>query len=243
MSAIEYGRFQRVLLRCAELAAEAGMKASVVRMHDETLRPWAEAYLEAQGAVVKAGAAFRKEHRGAAEALAAFDAPYREAHRVVRAFAPEAVLPDTLKAQPTDTDKLNALDQLLDTLDDHSGEAWADEIAEGALGQRAAAAVREMNEAIAADMQFAQARDARAAAYGPAYERYLRFKRLVRDALGSKSRQYKRIHLRTQRSAAEDGPVTRPDPVVVRLPVEAASPPSQRALGPASSRLGEARPS
>ena len=234
MSGTNYGRFQRVLLRSSETKAEVGMKASVVRVYEETLRPAAEVYLAAHSATTKAESAFRKATKEASKALVTFDAPYREARSVVRAFAPETVLPDTLKAQPTDTDQLNAITTLVSTLNDHSGEAWADEIAQGEFGQLAATTVVKLNAAIAADKQLASARAARAAAYGPAYERYVRFKGVVRNALGSKSRQYKRIHLRATSSASDDAPETKPDPVVVaRPPVEPAAPPP--------SRLGEAR--
>jgi hypothetical protein len=205
------------------------MKASVVRVYGETLKQAAEAFLSAYDAVRKAEGGFKKEHKEALEALEAFDGPYREARSVVRAFVPHTSLPDTLKAQPTDTNKLDAIEKLLDAIDDHSGEAWADEIAQGEIGQRAATTVKELNEAIASDKALAEARDGRAAAYGPAYERYLRYKRVVRDALGAKSRQYKRIHLRT--TGDEDGPETRPEK-------PASNPPAapREAAGPASSR-------
>ena len=249
MGGINFGRFNRIMLRCVEAGTEAGMKASVTRMYEETLRPALEVYLAAHSAVAKAETALRKEHKEATDALITIDAPYREARSVVRAFAPETVLPDTLKAQPTDTDQLNAIKTLVGTLDEHSGQAWADEITQGEFGQHAAATVKELNEAIAADKQLASAREARAAAYGPAYERYLRFKGVVRNALGAKSRQYKRIHLRAASSASDDAPETKPDPVmVVRPPVEPAPASSRQApassrQAPPPSRLGEAQPS
>lgn len=243
MGTIDYSRFQRMLLRSAEVAAEAGMKVSVVRVHNETLKPAADAFLAAHEAVRKAETAFRKENKEAVDALAMIDVPYKEARSVVRAFAPETVLPVALRSQPTDTDKLDAIEKLIHTLGDHGSQPWAIEIAQGEVGQRAAVTVKELNEAIAANKGLAQARVARAAAYEPAYERYLRFKRVVRDALGSRSRQYKRIHLRAPGSApAEDAPETRAEPGMVWLPVEAMPSPSQQALGPVSSRMSEAQP-
>jgi hypothetical protein len=41
--------------------------------------------------------------------------------------------------------------------------------------------------------------------YGSAYEKYLGFKRVVRDALGPGSKQYKRIHMRAAAAAADEG--------------------------------------
>jgi hypothetical protein len=121
---------------------------------------------------------------------------------------PEASLPATLKVQPTDTDKLNAIEALVDALDDHASEAWAEEQAKGTFGLLAPRTVNELNEAIAANKAFADARDERATAYGPAYERYLRFKRVVRDGLGAKSKQYKRIHVRA--TSVEEAPEEAP---------------------------------
>jgi hypothetical protein len=232
MGAIDYGRFQRILQRCAEVATEPTVKPSVSRVYHETLRAAAEAFLYAHAAVRKTETAFRKENREALDALASLNAPYREARSVVLAFAPETVLPDTLRSLSTDTDRLDAIEQLLDTLDDHAGEAWADELTQGTFGQLAASAVKELNEAIVANKALSAAREARAAAYGPAYERYLRFKRVVRDALGPKSRQYQRIHLRSP-SATDEAPETLPEPpATVPMHRADAAPPSTRQKAP-----------
>jgi len=203
MTAIDYGRFNRVLTRSAELAGEPGMKQSVLRVYNDVLKESAHRFRTAHAAVSQAEAAFRKENREALEALDLLDQPYRETRSVVLAFVPEASLPATLKVQPTDTDKLNAIESLLDRLDEHTGEPWAEEQSKGTFGQLAPRTVIELNEAIAANKALADAREERAAAYGPAYERYLRFKRVVRDGLGAKSKQYKRIHVRG--SSAEEG--------------------------------------
>jgi hypothetical protein len=196
MGAIDYERFYRVLTRCGEIAREQGMKASVVRVYLDVLKPAAERFRSAHKAVADAEAAFRKEASEALAALEALDGSYKETRSVVLSFEPHTALPDTLNATKTDTEKLNAIEALLDVLDDHEGEAWADEQEQSAFGQRAAGAVKEVNEAITANKALAAAGDLRAEAYGPAYERYLRFKRVVRDALGARSAHYKLIHLR-----------------------------------------------
>lgn len=205
MGAIDYVRFERLATRCAEIAAEPGMKTSVVRVHDEIFKSDGAAYREAHHAVTAAETAFSKEGSEARVALAALDAPYREARSVVLAYAPETRLPDTLKSLNTDTDQLNAIEALLNVLDDHAGQPWADEQAQSGFGTKAAGTVKELNEAIAANKTLSAAREARARAYGPAYEKYLRFKRVVRDALGSTSKQYKRIHLRAASAGAGAG--------------------------------------
>jgi hypothetical protein len=213
MGLIDYARFERVLSRSAEIAAEPGMKQTVVRVYNDIFGPAAESFLAAHAAVTKAESAFAKENEEAADALDALDKPYREARSVVRAFVPTVKLPETLKAKWTDTDKLNAIEALLDAIDDHAGEAWADELLAGEFGQKAPVTVKELNEAIAANKSLSEARDTRAQAYGPAYERYLRFKRVVRDALGATSKQYKRIHVRGPNAADdEEQPAPQPAP-------------------------------
>ena len=241
MGGIDYARFSRVLLRCAEVASEQGIKLSVVRVYQDTLKSAAEAFLAADVAVRKAETAFKREQREAIEALDSLDRPYREVRSMVLAFAPESVLPETLRVQPTDTDKVDAIEKMLDAIDDHAGEAWADELSEGTFGQLAAATVQEIGEAIAANKGLASSREARAAAYGPAYERYLRFKRVVREALGAKSRQYQRIHLRSP-NARDDAPDTLPEPPETKPKGSLdATPPTERivrAMQPPASRRG-----
>jgi hypothetical protein len=204
MSTIEYGRFHRVLTRSAEVATEPGMKPSIVRVYNDVLKSASDRFGAAHLSVGRAEASFRKENKEALDALGALDQPYREARSVVLAFVPQATLPDTLKAQPTDTDKLLAIEALIDLLDEHAGKEWADELSKGEIGQLAPRTVIELNESIAANKALADAREERATAYGPAYERYLRFKRVVRDGLGPKSKHYKRIHLRA--TSAEEAP-------------------------------------
>ena len=104
MGAIDYVRFDRLATRCAEIAAEPGMKASVVRVYDEIFKTEGAAFREAHHAVTAAETAFSKEGSEASSALAALDAPYREARSVVLAYAPETKLPDTLKSLHADTD-------------------------------------------------------------------------------------------------------------------------------------------
>jgi hypothetical protein len=210
MTAIDYTRFNRVLTRSAEIAVEPGMKPSIVRVYNDVLKEPAARFRTAHRAVSQAEGNFRKENSEALDALNALDRPYRETRSVVLAYAPSVILPATLKVQKTDTDKLNAIESLIDTLDDHAGAAWAEEQTKGTFGQLAPQTVIELNEAIAANKALSGARDERAAAYGPAYERYLRFKRVVRDGLGARSKQYKRIHVRaTSPEEVEEAPVER----------------------------------
>lgn len=200
---IDYGRFARVLTRSIEVAEEPDAHAVVVSVFKETLEASAAAYLGLERAVSTAMSAFAKENREGLAALAALDAPYRVARAAVLAILPETVLPDTLKSLPTDTDQLNAISSLLDIIDDHVGKEWADLLLNGEFGTKAAQATRELTEAIAANKDLSKARSDRAAAYGPTYERYLRFKQVVRNAYGAGSKQYRRIHLRSSPGATD----------------------------------------
>ncbi|APR84564.1 Hypothetical protein A7982_09913 [Minicystis rosea] len=206
MAAIDYPHFVRVLTRSEEIAAEKEMKPSVVITYEQVLKDAAQRFLAANANLAKAESAFGKENEEALAALRSIDGPYREARSTVAAFVPGVVLPETLKAQTTDTDKINAIESLLEIIEEHAGEKWADQLLAGAFGQTAGPTVTEINEGIAANKAVSAAREERAAAYGPAYERHLRFKRVVRDTLGSKSVQYKRIHVRNPANDASDAP-------------------------------------
>jgi hypothetical protein len=209
MANIDYDRFVRVLTRCVELGADAAQPPIIGHVYKETAEGPITAFLAANKAVTAAMTAYAKENREALKALADLDVPYRAARSAVLAMMPETVLPDTLKSQPTDTDKLNAIERLLDVVDDHAGKPWADTLLQGEFGQKAPATVKELNEAITANKELGQSTMARAAAYGPAYEVYLRFKRVVRDTRGPGSKEYRRIHLRASPGAGgkEDAPV------------------------------------
>lgn len=130
--------------------------------------------------------------------------PYGEARSVLRAYVPHVTLPETLKGAPTDTDRKNAIEQLVDAVDDHAGQAWADEILAGPVGTQASQVIQELNEAIHADSALSIAQTERAKAHGLAYERYLAFKHVVRSAYGPKSPQYRSIHLRADGTTDDD---------------------------------------
>ena len=199
---IDYERFARVLTRSIEVGEEADAHPVVVAVFKETLADDAPAYLALETKISNAMTGFAKENGEALAALADLDAPYRVARAAVLAILPETYLPDTLKSLPTDTDKLNAITRLLDVIDDHVGKEWADALLAGEFGAKAARTTSELTEAIAANKVLSKARTDRAAAYGPTYEKYLRFKHVVRNAYGPGSKQYQRIHLRASPGAS-----------------------------------------
>jgi hypothetical protein len=208
---IDYERFARVITRSIEISDEANANEVVVAVFKETLANDATNYLAANTAVSKAMTDFAKENREALDALSSLDAPYRVARSAVAAILPGADVPDTLKSQPTDTDKLNAIGLLIDVIDDHVGKEWADKLLAGEFGTKAPQTAKEIEEAINANKGLAKAKAERAAAYGPAYEKFLRFKQVVRNAYGPRSKQYKRIHVR-QSSGSDTPPTGGTDP-------------------------------
>lgn len=205
---IDYERLMRCLYRCKEIADEDGMSPVIAAVYKEALEGPATAFLSADAALVKATVAHEKGRKEARTALAKLDAPYRVARSAVRALRPETAkeLPDTLKSLPTDTDQLNAITKLLGIVGDYAGSPWADAILSGAFGVMAAATIKEINEEITANKALSAAKAARAAAYGPAYEKFIGFKRVVRNACGPGSKQYKRLHLRASSGAGDEAP-------------------------------------
>lgn len=88
-----------------------------------------------------------------------------------------------------------AIVSLLALVTPHAGQAWADALLGGEFGQTAPAAIQQLNECILARNALQRAKADRAEAFEPAWDAYVRFKRLVRNSLGSAARQYRRIHL------------------------------------------------
>ncbi|TKD04480.1 hypothetical protein [Polyangium fumosum] len=204
MGAIDYKRFYRLLARCQDLGTDVNARPVVARVYGDVLKVVGEAFLTAHKTVVAGESAAGKEGAEANAALVSIDQPYREARAVALAYVPTLLVPDTLKRQPTDTDKVTALEDLLDAVDDHLGTPWADEIVNGDFGQRAPHVIKEIRESVEANTALANAKTTRATAYGPAYEKYLSFKRVVREVHGPSSKEYKRIHLRAS-SGGEEG--------------------------------------
>jgi hypothetical protein len=199
---------ERVLTRCGEIAEDAGTKEIVKTVYADRLAAVSKVYLDAHRAIASAESSFRKENREAVENLEGLDQPYSEARAVYLAYHKDAVLPETLKTQPTDTDRKNAISHLLDLIDDHEGEKWADELLAGPFGQKAGPVIQEIDEATAAHTGLSEARSNRAKAFGPAYEAYLAFKNVVRNAHGRKSPQYRRIHIRQNGALGDEPPAS-----------------------------------
>jgi hypothetical protein len=193
---IRFPLLVRLLLRAAEIAEEQGMAKEVTRVYSDVLAPVAVPFCKLHDAVVLAETTVTQKGIQVARSQDVFDPVYRGTRSVVLAFAPGTVLPDTLKVQPTDTDVLYGLATLVSIVKARAGEPWADELMEGQFGTVGAELEAALKESIAARKALAAARQQRVNAYGPAYDRYMAFKHVVRDVLGTSSVQYRRLHPR-----------------------------------------------
>lgn len=196
MSDLPYKRFFRILVRCKELGSAKDAKPIVAQIYQSVSKNAIEHYIACHQAVDQRESSTAKENKEAKLALEAMDAPFRTARAAAMAFMPTLKLPDTLKRQPTFTDKIAAIETLLDIIDDYQGAPWADELLKGDFGTLAPKVIQELSESEAADAQLLEARQARSEAYGPAHDHYIAFKRLVRAQYGASSIEYRRIHVR-----------------------------------------------
>jgi hypothetical protein len=207
---IKFERFTRVIHRCIEIRKQPDIDPIIITVYDEALAQPAGAYLGAVAAITAAASAHRQKKAGVAEALALLNAPYKTARSALKALHPEytSTMPRTLKALTTDTDKRQAIVALLGAIQKHAGAPWADALLSGDFGAKAPAAVALFDEMVTASSNLARAKADRAAAFGPAYDKYLDFKSVVREARGARSVEYRRIHLRASPGAdkrAQDG--------------------------------------
>lgn len=214
---IKFDRFTRIILRCAEIREQPDIEPIIVSVYDEALAQPAGAYLAAAAAISAATSARQQKKTGVAAALAQLNTPYKAARSALKAIHPEyaKAMPRTLKALTTDTDKRQAIVALSGAIQKHAGAPWADALLSGDFAAKAAAAVALFDEMVTASNDLSHAKEDRAAAFGPAYEKYLDFKKVVRDARGARSAEYKRIHLRASTGAdkkAQDGAAAEESP-------------------------------
>jgi hypothetical protein len=193
---MDYQRFTRMLLRSEEIATEPKVKSSVAAVYTKVLVPVAPPYLSADAAVAGGLAFLDAKSRGAFTALAALTQPYAEARDVVTTLVAGVALPETLPAQPTDTDQIKAVFDLLTVLETNKAESWAADLLAGPLGQTGASTVQNVKACIDAAKDLDKARKDRQAAYPAAWEAFLAFKKVVRSAYERTSKQYQRINPR-----------------------------------------------
>lgn len=201
---ITFIRFNRLASRCKETATTAGAAAVLVAVYQGASGPPLQSFMTTMVAVETTGDRYAKAVVDTERVLAEMDPLFRAARSVFLAFHPTAKVPDTLKSQPTDTDKRDALQGLFDKVHDRQGQTWADALLQGAFGLKAAPAIAQLDELIAAAKALQEAKAARAAAFGPAWEGYRSFKRVVRDTCGAASLDYRRLRIRSAASGDDE---------------------------------------
>jgi hypothetical protein len=238
---MDYPRFTRMLRRSADIAAEPKMKPGIVLLYADVLQPVAEPYLAADAALKTAQSQLNARKIDAAAALAAIDEPYQAARALVAAYVAGVVLPDTLKAQPTETETVAAESELSSLILEHKGEPWADDLIAGPFGQLAPVAGPKIQDAVNANIALTKARLDRQKAYPAAYEAFVKFKKVVRTGLGRTSKQYQRINVReapekpTQATPAKAAPAKAApakDPPATEAQPKAPDPPAKPATPP-----------
>jgi hypothetical protein len=219
MPHIQIAKFVRVLTRCVEVVNEPNVSPVVTEVYKASAEQPVTAFLTATDAVDKANRLCDKERREAEEALKEVDSPYKLARSSIVAVIKGTNLPATLKAQSTDTDKLNAIEKIFGILKEHEGQPWANALLQGDFGVKGAKAIKELNESIAAGKALHKAQLVRAQLFAPTYEVYLQFKCVIRDSFGSTSRQYRRVHLRASPAAENKSNATIAVPTEGVIPV------------------------
>lgn len=212
----------RLITRAHEVATEPGMSPVVKCVYDDVLAGDGTAYCNRHEAFKKAEGIARAAKQKVDRMLAVYDPVYREARSAAFAYYPAVTLPDTLKTQPTDTDRVNAVTDLSKFVHSHAGEKWAQAVLNGPFGTLSPKFVAELKESIAANKALVTAQGERAAAYQDAYDKYLRFKQVVQDSLGASSPQYRRLKVRAKpKPHEEDAEEAAPESGVVRAGNEA----------------------
>jgi hypothetical protein len=229
MRTIKHDLFERLLVRCEEIAVADGEDPSVALLYMDLLAAPAMRFRAAHKAIADAETAAGTANAEALQALEDFDHHFRAARALARAYIPALATPDTLKRQPTDTDKASAIQDLFDILASRAGETWAKTCVESAFGKLAPGVIEALRRADDCATKLAEARRARAEAYGPAYAQFLAFKRVVREAHGPRSRTYARIHLRcaagmSMAEEAAPAAAAAPAPAAAAAPAPAAVP-------------------
>jgi hypothetical protein len=100
---------------------EAGAPQVLVDVYQSPVGQSQQAFSDTMQAVKQAKKRVNDAEKGKASKLAEMDRLFRVARSAVAAVVPTSVLPETLKTQPTDTDKRDAIQELLSTIQEHAG--------------------------------------------------------------------------------------------------------------------------
>jgi hypothetical protein len=193
---IRFRLLVRLVSRGPEVAARPEMTDEGKWVYGALFAPAADAFCKSHTAVADAESTVGAMRLQVEQMASKLDPVYRTVRLIVLAVLPAQKLPETLKAQPTDTDRLNAVTTLLSVVKSHADKDWAVAVMTGQFGTLAPQMEAALKQLVAATHALETARFERLAAYGPAYKGYLAFKRVVRNTLGASSWAYRRLHPR-----------------------------------------------
>jgi len=200
---IKFSGFARRCNRCDAIRIEPGAPQVLVDVYQTIGQPL-QAFSESMQRVKGAEKRLNDAEAGRTSSLAVMEKQFRVTRAAVAAMVPTTVLPDTLKSQRTDTDKRHAILELKSAVEEHAGAAWADNLMQGEFGQKAPAAILHLTEYIEAGNALQKAKADRVSAFGPAWSAFVKYKRLVEATLGSSSRQYQGLRLRTVSASSDE---------------------------------------
>jgi hypothetical protein len=209
MSSIDYARFALVLQRCKEIAGDSSASPQLKAAYRDMLQAAAERYLLVHDRATHAERGFERQNGKFFEAMTALDPLYVISRSVVKEYFPDAGLPPNLLELASLFEKAAAVETLLNIIDDtFVDESWAAKEINSQFARKAPSLIRELGEAVIASSELASALETRSVAYGPAFERHLVFKRIVRQHAGPHSGQYQSIHWRVAWGKEGAGPVS-----------------------------------
>ena len=209
MSSIDYARFALVLLRCGEIARDEGAGSGITVLYQELLENASLSFLRAHEEAILAERAFEVAHPELFALVDGLDAAYAASRSTVKDHFPDAGLPEALIGLSSLFDKLNAAESLLNILDDSFvDEPWAAKEMNGPFGRRMPGLLKDIGALVLADARLLDSIEERALRYGPAFERHLQFKRVVRHVYGAASGHYQSIHWRASWGKEGAGPVS-----------------------------------
>ena len=197
-------QFFRLLARANEIASQPGMNKRVTQVHAAVFAPAADVYCENHEAVAVTESKLAAANLALEKTFAAFDGCYRATRSVALAFHPALKVPETLKRQTTDTDKLIAVTTLVDLVTSHATEDWAKDELAGEFGSLSQTYTAELNLVITNARLLSTAKQTRATLYPEAYEKFLSFKQVVKDTLGASSPEYRRLKVPVRRGKKDE---------------------------------------
>lgn len=218
MAAVDYARFHRLAGRAQEVRDAPGAPVLIVAVYQRSAATPLARFTTAHAGVDDATTRLNHANGEIAKNIEAMKRHSNTALAAIAAVLPETKLPGPLSTQATDTDRRQMLQRVFTILTPFAGEDWADELLQGEFGTLGTQFIGYLNDAIQAANDLQAARAERAAAFEPAWQAFIAFRRLVRSKYGVAARQHRRLQVRKvdadeeDEAPPEEGEETLPEP-------------------------------